>query len=223
MKRPPHIFWPPEGVLDLDTNADSSGAPRSWALWAALALLIAGTLAVLYVLFAASSKPEPRAGLARFAVGSMERLQVMEDAPPMPTRSLRATGGGETNLQAFAGEVLVVNLWATWCAPCMEEMPTLGRLQRRFVGRLRVIPVSVDSEADLEKAERDLARLAEGSLPSLSDITRSVLFDAQARGMPLTIVYNREGQEVARLAGGADWASDEAAALMEAVLAADTP
>ncbi len=141
----------------------------------------------------------------------------------MPTRPLRDAGGGETSLQAFAGDVLVVNLWATWCAPCMEEMPTLGGLQRRFAGRLRVIPISVDSEADLEKAERDLARLAEGSLPFLSDITRSVLFDAQARGMPLTIIYNREGQEVARLAGGADWASDEAAALMEAVLAGEAP
>ena len=98
-------------------------------------------------------------------------------------------------------------------------MPTLGALQRRFEGRLRVIPISVDGEGDRERAIRELAELSGGSLPFLIDITRGVLFDAQASGMPVAIIYDRSGREVARLAGGADWASEDAAALMEAVLA----
>lgn len=183
-----------------------------------MAMLAAGTLAVLYVLFAAASKPEPSTGLMRFATGDMRRLAVMEAPPPMPTRMLRDAAGGETTLSAFAGEVLVVNLWATWCAPCMEEMPTLAELQRRFEGRLRVIPISVDSEGERERARRELAELTDGSLPFLIDISRGVLFDVRAAGMPVTIIYDREGRELARLAGGADWASDDAAALMEAVL-----
>jgi hypothetical protein len=69
------------------------------------------------------------------------------------------------------------------------------------------------------QAQRDLARLSNGSLPFFIDITRGVLFDAQAAGMPVTIVYDRRGREVARLAGGADWSSDEAVALIDAVLA----
>lgn len=184
-------------------------------------MLAAGAIAVLYVLFAASSKPEQTAGLMRFAQGDMQRLQILEAAPPMPTRSLRDVSGAETNLQAFDGEVLVVNLWATWCAPCVEEMPTLAALQRRFEGRLRVIPISVDGEGARENAQRQLAALSGGSLPFLIDITRGVLFDAQAAGMPVTIIYDREGFEVARLAGGADWDSPEAAALLEAVLAGE--
>jgi thiol-disulfide isomerase/thioredoxin len=192
---------------------------RNWALWAALAMLAAGTIAVLYVLFAAASKPEPGSGLARFAAGEMARLTLLEDPPPMPARALRDAGGAETNLHAFAGELLVVNLWATWCAPCVEEMPTLAALQRRFEGRLQVIPVSVDSAADLEKAQRELARLSGGRLPFLIDISRGVLFDTRAPGMPLTILYAPDGRELARLAGGADWASEDAAALMEAALA----
>lgn len=184
-------------------------------------MLAAGGLAVLYVLFVAASKPEPNSGLARFAAGEMRRLQVLEDAPPMSTRTLRGAEGAETNLGAFAGDVLVVNLWATWCAPCMDEMPTLGALQRRFEGRLRVIPVSVDSEADLEKARRELARLSGGSLPFLSDISRGVLFDVRAPGLPVTIIYGPDSRELARLAGGADWDSDESTALMEAVLAGE--
>ncbi len=184
-------------------------------------MLAAGTLAVLYVLFAAASKPEQTSGLMRFARGDMDTLTVLEAAPPMPTRVLRDASGGETTLAAFRGEVLVVNLWATWCAPCMEEMPTLGELQRRYEGRLRVIAISVDGEADRAKAQRELARLSGGSLPFLIDISRGVLFDAQASGMPMTIIYDRQGHELARLGGGADWVSEDAIALFDAVLAGE--
>lgn len=205
----------------MDTNERSAGKPTNWALWAAVAMIAAGTLAVLYVLFAASSKPDTATGVSRFATGEMTRLVVMEAPPALPARTLQDASGADTNLAAFRGEVLVVNLWATWCAPCMEEMPTLGALQRRFEGRLRVIPVSADSEADREKARTELARLTQNSLPFLIDISRGVLFDAQAPGMPVTIVYDRNGNEIARLAGGADWDSPESVAFLEAVLAGE--
>ena len=204
----------------MDTNT-SSKAPRNWALWAAMLMLAAGVIALLYVLFAASSKPEAGAGLMQYAQGEMRRLQIMEAAPPMSTRTLTDAQGLETNLQAYQGEVVVLNLWATWCAPCVEEMPTLGALQRHFGDRLKVIAISVDGEADRENAVRQLGELSDNALPFLMDMTRGVLFDAQAAGMPVTIIYDRNGQERARLAGGADWASPEAIALLEAVLAGE--
>jgi thiol-disulfide isomerase/thioredoxin len=188
---------------------------------AAMAMLAAGALAVLYVLFAASSKPEAPSGVSRFAQGEMVRLTALEAPPPMPTRALRDAAGAETSLAAYQGQVLLVNLWATWCAPCVEEMPTLGAVQRRFGDRLTVIPISVDSEADREKAKRQLGELSDNALPFLIDISRGVLFDAQAPGMPVTILYNRDGREIARLAGGADWDSPEAVALMEAAIAGE--
>jgi thiol-disulfide isomerase/thioredoxin len=188
-------------------------------LWVALAMLAAGALAVLYVLFVASSKPENATGLSRFATGEMVRLTSLEAPPPMPTRALQDATGAETSMAAYQGEVVVLNLWATWCAPCVEEMPTLGALQRRFGDRLRVVPISVDSEADRARAQTQLAELSGGSLPFLIDISRGVLFDAQAPGMPVTIIYGRDGAELARLAGGADWDSEEAVAMLEAVLA----
>jgi thiol-disulfide isomerase/thioredoxin len=184
-----------------------------------MAMLAAGAVAVLYVLFVASSKPQSATALSRFAIGEMARLTQMEAPPPMPSRTLRDAHGQETTLSAYAGDVLVVNLWATWCAPCVEELPTLGALQRRFGDRLMVLPISVDSEADRARAQAELARLTGNSLPFLIDISRCVLFDAQAPGMPVTIIYNRQGRELARLAGGADWDSPEAVALLEAVLA----
>lgn len=140
----------------------------------------------------------------------------------MPTRMIRDASGAETTLGAFQGDVLVVNVWATWCAPCVEELPTLGELQRRFDGRLRVITVSIDSEGKREQAQRELAERGGNSLPFLIDMTRGILFDVQGGGMPVTIIYGRDGAEIARLAGGADWSSDEAVALLEAVLAEET-
>jgi len=184
-------------------------------------MFAAGAVAVLYVLFAASTKPENATGLSRFATGEMVRLTALEAPPPMPTRTLSDASGAETTLAAYQGEVVVLNLWATWCAPCVEEMPTLGALQRRFGERLRVVPVSVDSEADRARAQAQLAELSDGALPFLIDISRGVLFDAQAPGMPVTIIYGRDGAEIARLAGGADWDSPEAVAMLEAVLADD--
>lgn len=203
----------------MDTNANSAPPQKPWALWAALTLVGAGAIAVLYVLFAAASKPETQGGLTRFAAGEMQRLYVMEAPPPMTTRALRDAAGNETTLAEYQGEIVVLNLWATWCAPCMEEMPSLAQLQYNFEGRIRVIPISVDSEGDRDKAISELRRLTGGALPFLQDMTRGVLFDAQAAGMPVTIIYNRRGEEVARLAGGADWAGEDARRLIEAVIA----
>jgi thiol-disulfide isomerase/thioredoxin len=183
-------------------------------------MLAAGAIAVLYVLFAAASKPERGAGLSRFATGEMAALMVLEDAPPMPTRPLRDAAGNEATLAGvYDSEVIVMNLWATWCAPCVEELPTLAALQRRFSGRgVEVVTISVDSEGDRAKALRELARLSGGVLPFWIDVSRGVLFDVEAPGMPITIIYVR-GEERARLAGGADWSSEEAAAMIEAALA----
>jgi thiol-disulfide isomerase/thioredoxin len=203
---------------DIEPSAKSARRPN-WALRGAVAMIGFAALALLYVLFAASSKPVPSQGYAHLARGEMRALEVLPGAPPMPAQTLTDSDGRETNLAAFRGEVLVVNLWATWCAPCVAEMPTLGALQRQFEGRLRVLPVSVDSASDREKAKRELAELTEHSLPFLHDSSRGILLSAAVAGMPTTIIYDREGRELARLAAGADWSSPEAAALMEAALA----
>lgn len=181
-------------------------------------MMAAGLAAVLYVVFAASSNPDQPSGLMQFARGEMSELVVLDAPPPLSGRTIRDATGAETTLTAQTGQVMVVNLWATWCAPCVEEMPTLGALQRRFEGRVRVIAVSVDGEGQRERAQAQLAELSGGALPFYIDITRGVLFDLGAPGMPVTIIYDAEGRELARLAGGADWDSPEAVSLIEAAL-----
>lgn len=206
----------------MSSSQGGAAAPRSWALKAALVLIAAGVAALLYVVFAASSKPQAQ-GLARFSEGALARLQVLDAPPAQPAEAFSDGAGGTGRLADYRGEVVLVNLWATWCAPCMAEMPTLAALQRRFQGRgFKVVPISVDSEGDLAKARAELARLSGGGLPFLADYSRAVLFAVAAPGMPTTILYDRQGREIARLAGEADWSSDEAAALIEAALAGES-
>lgn len=203
---------------DIKTSEGAEKPRPNWAWRAALLLVGVGVLAVLYVLFVASTKPDIQGGYSRYATGAMAKLAVIDEAPAMPTGSLQDGDGAETSLAAYQGEIVLLNLWATWCAPCIEEMPTLGALQREYEGRLRVIPVSVDSVAKIEEAETMLAELSENSLPFLVEPSRAILFAVGAPGMPVTILYDRQGRELARLAGGADWNSPEAHALIDAAL-----
>ncbi|MEQ1617014.1 MAG: TlpA disulfide reductase family protein [Terricaulis sp.] len=179
--------------------------------------------AFVYANLAACSKqeaPQSASDLTRFAHGGMARLAIMADAPAMSAQKLRDAAGAETDLARLTrGQVSVVNLWATFCAPCKTEMPTLGALQRRFGDRIRVIAVSADDEGKVEEAKAELAELTGGVLPFYVDNSRAVIFDARAPGLPLTLIYNRRGEEVARVAGAANWDSEEARGLIEAVLA----
>jgi thiol-disulfide isomerase/thioredoxin len=115
--------------------------------------------------------------------------------------------------------VTLVNLWAIWCALCITEMPTIGALARQYEGRLNVVAVSVDGVAKEADARAQLAQLTDGSLDFYIEPSRGVLFSMRAAGMPVTVLYGRDGRELARLVGGADWASPEAMALIDAALA----
>jgi thiol-disulfide isomerase/thioredoxin len=199
-------------------SGQSGPAPKSWALKAAGYVALLGVAAFLYVVFAATSKP-PAQGFGRFAEGSLSRLQVSEDVRPQPGDAFTGPDGERMTLASFHGDVVVVNYWATFCAPCIAEMPTLARLQGHFGNRLRVIPISIDEGAAAQRARSQLADLTDGQLPFYLDITRGVFLNSGSGFLPLTVVYDRSGQEVARLEGDADWSSPQAIALLEAVLA----
>jgi len=150
----------------------------------------------------------------------MHALVVMDQPPAMSAHAIRDAHGAEVKLTDMPGDLVVMNLWATWCAPCMEEMPTLGALQRHYdPARVHVVPVNLDEDADKDKAAAELNQLTQNTLPLYTNSDRSVLFDVQAAGMPTTIFY-RHGREVARLSGGANWDSPEAHAAIEGALRA---
>ena len=130
---------------------------------------------------------------------------------PAPTTAFADGAGKPVTLAAFRGKPLLVNLWATWCAPCVAELPTLDALAKREAGALTVVAISQDLDpakaADFW-AKRDLPSLALYTDPELK---LSVTYSAT---LPTTVLYDSAGREIVRVTGGMDWAGPEAAALI---------
>ena len=127
-------------------------------------------------------------------------------------------GGRELTLEDFRGRVVLLNMWATWCPPCREEMPTLDRLQASLGGTdFHVLPLSID-RAGLDPVRRFYDEIGIRHLDMyLADELRAMLAFG-AVGLPTTILINREGQEIARLVGPAGWDSPQAVAQFQSVI-----
>jgi thiol-disulfide isomerase/thioredoxin len=194
---------------------DTGARLVNWALYLMIAI---GLAAVSYALFSAASKPDAT-GLKRFKTGEMATLQFLPEPPPMPLDTFTGPTPDKTTLAQFKGKVVVLNLWATWCAPCVEEMPTLAALQTAFADQpVVVVALSVDPERGAIAAAERLKELSGGVLPFRHDFDYGVYYGAKGTGFPTTIIYDRNGLERARLAGSADWSSPEAKALITAIL-----
>jgi thiol-disulfide isomerase/thioredoxin len=151
---------------------------------------------------------------AQELAGDMRKLVVHEaplDVPQTPFE-----GDGETTLGDLAGEIVVVNFWATWCAPCREEMPTLAALDAALGDEGRVVTIAVGRNDPAEMA-RFLQEVGADTLPLWQDAPQALARDMGVLGLPVTIILNPDGQEVARLTGDADWGTPEALAAVRAV------
>lgn len=137
---------------------------------------------------------------------------------PIPALTFSDPTGNSLDLSAPGGTPVLVNLWATWCAPCVVEMPLLDELAQQMEGRLKVVTVSQDLRgADLVApffAERDFAKIE----PWLDPEGRFPAAVGGDGGLPLTVLYDASGRELFRVAGGYDWASEEAIAAIEEAL-----
>jgi thiol-disulfide isomerase/thioredoxin len=195
-----------------ETEPPAERARLGWPIWAAL---LVGLVASAYVLIQAGSRPgDP--GLDRFARGSLSRMQASSERPPAPPNRFTDPTGRPVRIAELPGRVKVVNIWATNCAPCKLEMPTLAALQGAYPGQVSVTPVSIDPVGKLPEAKAFIAR--HPPLAFHHDPTFAIAFAMKAQGMPTTVIYDAEGRERARVLGAAEWDSPEARALIDALL-----
>lgn len=173
---------------------------------------------------AAAPAPAAKSELARFAVGPIARLETPAALETAPAYVFRDREGGAVSLADFRGKVVVVNLWAMWCAPCRTEMPTLARLAEAYAGTdLVVLPVNVDATPDAIADARSFIDVHE-PLPLYSDPKFQLPFELPGKGkMPQTVLLDRQGRIRAHFSGEADWASPEVRALVDALLAEPSP
>ena len=156
--------------------------------------------------------------LAVYAKGALAKLVTNEAPVTIADISFIDRNQKPVKLSDFKGQVVVLNVWATWCAPCRFEMPTLAKLQEHYAGKgVKVLPLSVDTEdkfADVKSfmdVQQPLEVYAdqEFQAPSKYNIT----------GMPGTLILDKQGRQVARLDGEAKWDTPEVQALLDRLLA----
>ena len=185
-----------------------------------LAALAYAGLETLYMNTPPESKPQGAENNVVSGPGP-ENFITHEVPKPMPAMALQKADATPTDLAAHGGDWLVVNFWATWCAPCRKEMPQLDALAKRYQGRgVKVIALSVD-RGGAEKPETFLNELGVAHLTRLYDPSYKSARAAALIGLPTTLLVSSDGQEIGRLAGEADWDSEDVHALLDYYLARD--
>ncbi|MCB2084113.1 MAG: TlpA family protein disulfide reductase [Sphingomonadaceae bacterium] len=177
------------------------------------------TLAILTLPLAACDREAPdeaqqqgalagdKAGLA----GEIDRSRAGE---LMLTVLVSAPDGTQLNLGALQGQPVLLNLWATWCVPCVREMPMLDELADEYGDSLRVVTVSQDKHGKADKVEAFFERLGFANLEPWLDPDNKLDYAISDGALPATVLYDASGQEVWRVVGEYDWSS---AAAREAI------
>ena len=161
---------------------------------------------------------------ASFAFVSLQQKKGygLTEGTPAPPLRLPALQGGEVALESYRGRVVLVNFWATWCPPCVEEMPSLERLHRALGGEgLVVLGVSVDQDG---AALESFVRRAGVTFPMLRDPGgRGPTAAWRTTGYPETFVLDGTGKIVRKIVGPARWDTPEAISWFRGVLKPGAP
>lgn len=150
--------------------------------------------------------------------GEVAALALSDDENRLSDIAFDGPDGGKTSVGAFKGRTILLNLWATWCVPCRQEMPALAKLQAALGSdSFSVVAVNIDT-ARLEKAKAFLRDIGATDLPFYADNTADILQQLKRNqkiiGLPTTILIGKDGCEIGTLAGAAAWDSPDAQALI---------
>jgi len=146
--------------------------------------------------------------------GEMQNFTISPERVQLADFSFLDGDGKPRNLSDFRGKVLLVNFWATWCAPCRKEMPGIDRLQAEMKSdKFQVLAIGQDLKG-IEKVKKFLKTLKVEHLEAFNDKTVKSGRSAGVFGLPATLLIDEKGQEIGRLVGPAEWDSEEAKKLI---------
>jgi thiol-disulfide isomerase/thioredoxin len=162
-----------------------------------------------------------------FVGGEVAAFQIARAPQKLDLLAFTSPDGRPTTLAAYSGKVTLLNLWATWCAPCREEMPALDRLQAALGGAdFAVVPVSIDTRG-LGRPAQFLESIGVKHLPLNIDASTDIFEDLKSRslalGLPVTVLLDREGCHLGHMNGPAEWDSPDGRRLIEAAVSAGRP
>jgi thiol-disulfide isomerase/thioredoxin len=153
--------------------------------------------------------------------GEIAALTIASQPKPLPELSFDTPEGTRASLADFKGRTVLLNLWATWCLPCRQEMPALDRLQGMFGSKdFAVVAVNIDT-ARLDRPKAFLHETGIKNLKLYTDNTAAAFQTlkqaGKVLGLPTTILIGKDGCEIGTMAGPAQWDSEDALALLNAI------
>ena len=157
---------------------------------------------------------EEIAALENLREGLMRKLNFHSVPEPRSEVSFTDPDGGVHTLADYEGKIVVLNFWATWCAPCRKEMPSLDNLQTQLGGDDFAVVTIATSRNPMPAITRFFEEEGVTNLPILLDPQGTMAADFGAFGLPVTVILNREGQEIARLTGDAEWDTESAISIL---------
>ena len=174
-----------------------------------LFILILLSIAAIVTLWLTQSRPPGNFTRSNLLPTTLQKLQWHASPKIIVPITFKGANNQEIDLADFLGTPILLNLWATWCAPCIAEMPALDQLQAAFSNEtLAVVALSIDRGglSDIEPFWKD-AKIS--SLKKYFDTSMNAGQSLGVRGLPTTLLIDREGREVARLEGAAEWANQD--------------
>ena len=162
--------------------------------------------------------PELLARLKPLARGEVAAMAVRDSATGLPEMGFVSAEGDAMTISDFAGQALLVNLWATWCAPCRAEMPALAELQSELGDDdFKVLAINIDT-GDVSKPEAFLEEIGVSNLGLYRDASMGVFNtlkrEGVAFGLPVTLMIGKDGCMLGAMNGPAEWASEDAKSLI---------
>ena len=149
------------------------------------------------------------------ARGELAALTLATQPNPLGSIAFDDGNGMKTTVASFAGKTILLNLWATWCVPCRQEMPALNALQGTLGGNtFAVVPVNID-QLRLDKPRAFLREIGATNLSFYADSSADILHALKGKGLPTTVLIGKDGCEIGTMAGPAQWDSQEARTLIE--------
>lgn len=163
-------------------------------------------------------QPATNADEVGLNIGKMSTFIFHAEPRHLSEATFNDSNGNPLTIASFAGKTILLNLWATWCAPCRHEMPHLDRLQSELSGeKFEVVAVSIDRGSP-QKSRRFLAEINARDLKLYHDPTAQIGFALNTFGMPSTLLIDEKGREIGRLVGPAEWDHADARRLIQAHL-----
>ncbi len=150
--------------------------------------------------------------------GDMRKLNFHSAPKDTSSNTFISEDGTEVSLEDFRGKVILLNFWATWCAPCRHEMPMLSELQTQLGGDAFEVVTIATGRNMVPAMKKFFSEIEVTNLPLHRDPKQMLARDMAVLGLPATVIIDKNGKEIARLQGDADWSGENARAIVAALI-----